>query len=95
MTMTTSFSILSSNDLSSITGGANTGYDAPGTSCAPDKRWAFQKVLPMGYGGRAAPACNTEGRVWFNKGALDGGAVGERQLNKSDADDLGNLGGKL
>ena len=93
--MTTSTRILSSLDLAAITGGANTGYDAPGTSCAPDKRNPWQKVAPTLLGGRPDPACNTEGRVWFNKGALDGAPVGQRQLNESDAHDLGNLGGKL
>jgi len=95
--MTTSkFSVLSSSELASAIGGAGTGFEPAGESCARDTRNAWQKVAPTMLGGKPDPACTSHGaRVWFDKGALDGAPVGQRRFTDDAKRDIGNLSGGL
>jgi len=95
--MTTSkFSVLSSSELASAIGGAGTGFEPAGESCARDTRNAWQKVAPTWAGGKPDPLCTSHGaRVWFDKNALDGGAVGQRQFTPDAKREIANHAGGL
>lgn len=87
---------LSSRELSTIIGGAGTGFEPAGVSCTPDTRNAWQKVAPSLLGGQPDPTCTSHpARVWFGKDALDGGAVGERRFTPDAKREISNLGGQL
>ncbi len=87
---------ISSRDLITILGGAGTGFEPAGVSCAPDTRNAWQKVAPTMLGGKADPVCTSHpARVWFSKDALDGGPVGQRQFTGDAKRDISNLAGGL
>ena len=87
---------ISITDLATIIGGAGTGFEPAGVSCAPDTRNAWQKVAPSMLGGQPDPACTPHpARVWFSNEALDGGAVGERRFTPEAKREISNLGGGL
>ena len=92
----TDFKHLSPTKLAAACGGAGTGFEPAGVSCAPDTRNRWQKVAPTWLGGKADPACTSHpGRVWFSKDALDGAPVGQRQFSPDAKRDISNLAGKL
>ena len=87
---------ISITDLATITGGAGTGLEPAGVSCAPDARNAWQKVAPSMLGGKPDPVCTSHpARVWFSKDALDGAPVGERRFTPDAKRDISNLAGGL